>query len=163
MIFPGAFFVVTTRDLSKAKDHYGLYAHTPVDGIDFILDRVIETVNSHGLSSVAVPLLGAGYANIRRTKDNEKLGRLLRRAVTLLSIQKLQANISLGSSSLRRAIIVIYSKQRQGQEEHELWGAVTRFLGSRSDRIAQIEELLRQSARYAHDKERPLIQIQSSS
>ena len=140
---PGVFFVVTTRDLSKAKDHYGLYAHTPVHGIDFILDRVIEAVNSHGLTSVAVPLLGAGYANIRRTKDNEKLGRLLRRAVTLMSIQKLQANISLDSSTLRRAIIVIYSKQPQGQEEHELWESVTRFLGGRSDRIAQIDELLR--------------------
>ena len=104
---PGACFVVTTRDLSTAKDHYGLYAHTPIEGIDFILDRVIETVNAHGLSSVALPLLGTGYANIRRTKNNEKLGRLLRQAVTLLSIQKLQENISLGSSSLRRAIIVI--------------------------------------------------------
>jgi len=140
---PGVFFVVTTRDLSTAQHHYGLYADTPIEGIDYIIDQVIQTANAHGLPSLAMPLLGTGYANIRRTMDHARLSRLLRRAVTFLSIQKLQDNLRLTGSSLRRAVIVIWSSDPQGQEEHELWDSVTRFLGRQTaQRSAQIEELL---------------------
>lgn len=140
---PGVFFVVTTRDLSTAQHHYGLYANTPIEGIDFIIDQVIQTANTHQLSSVAMPLLGTGYANIRRTFDQACLSRLLRRAVTLISIQKLQDNLRLTTSSLRRAVIIIWSSDPQGLEEHELWESVTRFLGSKAaQRRTQIEKVL---------------------
>lgn len=140
---PGVFFVVTTRDLSTAHHHYGLYADTPIEGIDYIIDQVIQTANAHGLPSLAMPLLGTGYANVRRTMDHARLSGLLRRAVTFLSIQKLQDNLRLTGSSLRRAVIVIWSSDPQGQEEHELWDSVSRFLGRQTaQRNAQIEELL---------------------
>lgn len=139
----GVFFVVTTRDLSMAQHHYGLYVNTPIEGIDYIIDQVIQTANAQRLTSIAIPLLGTGYANIRRTRDNAKLSRVLRFCVTLLTAQKLQENLRLASSSIRRAVIVIYSSDPQGQEEHELWESVTKFLGrSSAQRTAQIEELL---------------------
>lgn len=140
---PGVFFVVTTRDLSTAQYHYGLYANTPIEGIDIIIDQLIQTANAHKLSSLAMPLLGTGYANIRRTMDNAKLSRILRNTVTLLAIQKLQDNLRLDTSTVRRAVIVIYSGNPQSQEEHDLWETVTRFLGrNAAQRNAQIEELL---------------------
>ncbi|HMD97197.1 MAG TPA: hypothetical protein VKM93_07715 [Terriglobia bacterium] len=139
---PGVLFVVTTRDLSTAKDHYGIYEHTPIEGIDFIMDRVIEAANTYKVPSIAVPLLGTGYANIRRTRGDAKLGYLLRQAVTLLSVEKLRETLRLPSSSLRRAAVVVYSQSPQSEEEHALWGAVTRFFGSRSGPTAQIDELL---------------------
>jgi len=140
---PGVFFVVTTRDLSTAQHHYGLYANTPIEGIDYIIDQIIQTANTHQLTSLAMPLLGTGYANIRRTMNHARLSRLLRRAVTLIAIQKLQNNLQLTTSSLRRAVIVIWSSDPQGPEEHELWESVTRFLGSKdSQRSTQIENIL---------------------
>jgi len=42
---PGVSFVVTTRDLSTARDYHGIYADTPIEGIDLILDSVIEAAN----------------------------------------------------------------------------------------------------------------------
>lgn len=141
---PGVFFVVTTRDFSAARDHYGIYANTPIEGIDFILDRVIEAATVHKLTSLALPLLGAGYANIRATKEHAKLGYLLKEAITLLTIEKLRKNIQLESSSLRRAVVVVYSQNPQGEEEHALWASVTRFLGSRSGGGSQVDELLRE-------------------
>jgi hypothetical protein len=139
---PGVVFVVTTRNLSTARDDYGLYANTPIEGIDLILDGVIEAATTNQLPSLAVPLLGAGYANIRRTTDDAKLGRLLRQAVALLAIEKLQENLRAESSPLKRAVVVVYSQHPQSEEEHSLWESVTRFLGSRSGRSTQIEALL---------------------
>jgi len=140
---PGVIFVVTTRDLSIARDHYGHYTNTPVEGIDIIMDKVIEVANSHKLSSLAVPLLGSGYANIRRTKDDAMLAFLLRQAVTLIAVEKLQENLRLRSSTLRRGIVVIYSQNPQSEDEHALWESVARFLGSRSGSSTQIDELLK--------------------
>jgi hypothetical protein len=141
---PGVLFVVTTRDLSTATEHYGLYTNTPIEGIDLILDRVIEATNTYNLSSLAVPLLGAGYANVRRIKEDATLGCRLRQAVTLLAINKLQEKLCLASSTLRRAVVVVYSQRPQSEEEHSLWECVTRFLGSRSGRSVQIDTLLRE-------------------
>lgn len=56
---------------------------------------------------------------------------------------KLQDNLRLTTSSLRRAAVVIWSSDPQGQEEHELWESVTRFLGRQTpQRSTQMEELL---------------------
>lgn len=140
---PGVFFVVTTRDLSTQAGHYGLYTHTPIEGIDYIIDRVIETANRNKLSSLALPLLGTGYANVQRTMNAPKLGQLLRQAVTLLAIEKLQESLKDPASSLRRAVIVIFSRDPQGEDEHTLWDPVTRFLGGRVEqRKKQMEQIL---------------------
>ena len=114
-----------------------------MEGIDYIIDQVIQTANTHQLKSLAMPLLGTGYANIRRTMNHARLSCLLRCAVTLIAIQKLQDNLRLTTSSLRRAVIVIWSSEPQSSEEHELWESVTRFLGSKdSQRSTQIENIL---------------------
>jgi len=63
--------------------------------------------------------------------------------VTLLTVEKLHENLRLDSSSLRRAVVVVYWQTPQSHEEHTIWEAVTRFLGSRSGRSAQIDELLK--------------------
>lgn len=65
-LLPGIFFVVTTRDFSTDAYHYGLYTNTPIEGIDYIIDRVIEAANRNDVQSLALPLLGTGYANISR-------------------------------------------------------------------------------------------------
>jgi len=140
---PGVFFVVTTRDLSTDAHHYGMYANTPIEGIDYIIDSVIEATTRHKVSSLALPLLGTGYANVRRTMQEEKLGPLLRQAVTLLAIQSLQKALKDQASTLRRAVIVVFSRAPQSQGEHDLWQAVTRFLGGRTQqRNEQIRQLL---------------------
>lgn len=140
---PSAFFVVTTRDLSAQADHYGLYTHTPIEGIDYIIDRVIETASLNDVTSLALPLLGTGYANVRRTIDDEKLGQLLRQAVTLLAIHKFQAALKDPRSSLKRVVIVVFSRDPQGEDEHRLWEPVTRFLGGRAEqRNTQLNQLL---------------------
>jgi hypothetical protein len=140
---PGVFFVVTTRDLSTDADHYGVYTHTPIEGIDYIIDRVIDAAKRNQVKSLALPLLGTGYANVRRTMDDAKLGQLLQQTVTLLAIQKLEDALKDQSSTLRRAVVVVFSRYPQGQEEHDLWAPVTRFLGGRSEqRKKQLEQLL---------------------
>jgi hypothetical protein len=140
---PGVFFVVTTRDLSTSADQYGYYANTPIEGIDYIIDSLIEAAKRHGVTSLAMPLLGTGYANVRRTLDQAKLAGLLRQTVTLIAIEKLQTALRDDSSVLRRAVITIFSAQPQGAEEHELWESVTRFLGGRPEqRSQQLENLL---------------------
>jgi hypothetical protein len=137
---PGVLFVVTTRDLGKDLKHYGRYINTPVEGIDYVIDRVIDAVNDHQLSSIAMPLLGTGYANIRRTLDHVGLARALRRAVALLTIEKLENTLRDDACSLRRGVIVIYSQKPHGQEEHDIWEHITRFLGSRTkQRTMQID------------------------
>jgi len=140
---PGAFFVVTTRDLSASTRHYGIYANTPIEGVDYIIDCVIEAGKRQKVTSLALPLLGTGYANVRRTMREAQLGPLLQQAVTLLAIQRLQNAFRDQKSALRRGVIVIYSRDPQGQEEHDLWRAVTRFLGGRAEqRDEQIRQLL---------------------
>lgn len=140
---PGVFFVVTTRDLSTDARHYGLYTNTPIEGIDYIIDRLIETASRHKVTSLAMPLLGTGYANVRRTMDQSKLARLLEQAVTLIAIQKLQAVLKDTSSTLRRAVVTVFSSQPQSPAEHQLWESVTRFLGGRAEqRTQQLETLL---------------------
>jgi len=142
---PGVLFVVTTRDLSTDPKHYGYFINTPIEGIDYVIDRVVDAVNAHKLPAIALPLLGAGYANIGRTFNQAALGRALRRAVALLAIEKLEIALRDEQSSLRRGVLVIYSQEPQGQEEHELWEAITRFLGCRAEqRKAQIANSLRE-------------------
>jgi len=140
---PGALFVVTTRDFSIDPNHYGYFINTPVEGIDYVIDCVIDAANAHRLSSIALPLLGTGYANIGRTFNQAALGQALREAVALLAVEKLENALRDEKSSLRRGVLVIYSQEPQGQEEHDLWEAITRFLGSRSEqRKIQIESSL---------------------
>lgn len=146
---PGVLFVVTTRDHSTDPKHYGYFTNTPVEGIDYVIDRVIDAANVHKFSAIAMPLLGAGYANIGRTFNQAALGRALRRTVALLAIEKLETALRDEQSCLRRGLLVIYSQHPQGEEEHELWGAITRFLGCRPEQrkgmlennLKEIEEL----------------------
>jgi hypothetical protein len=138
----GVLFVVTTRNLSANREDYGLYANTPIEGIDLILDGVMEAAATHRLPSIALPLLGAGYANVRRTMDDAKLAGLLKLTITLLAIEKLEDTLRVESSPLRRAVVVVYSQRPHSEEEHALWESVTRFLGTRSGRSAQIVALV---------------------
>jgi hypothetical protein len=140
---PGVIFVVTTRNLYRDPQHRGQYTNTPIEGIDYVLDRVLEEADARDLRSIAMPLLGTGYANVRRTIDNAKLDRLLRRAVTLLTLEKIENKLRDNASPLRRGVVVVYSQEPYGAEEHALWEAVTRFLGSQSERRAtQRDEVL---------------------
>jgi len=140
---PGILFVVTTRNLSANTKHYGYYVNTPVEGIDYIIEHVLDAADAQRLSAIAIPLLGAGYANIRRTFDQEKLGRLMRQAVALLTIQKTERKLADASSVLRRGVVVVFSKESHSEEEHHLWESVTRFLGKQErQRQFQLDALL---------------------
>ena len=141
---PGALFVVTTSDVSTDVEDYGYYRNTPIQGIGYIIDNVIDAANQAGLSSLAIPLIGTGYANVRRTISDEEWGHLLRNAVTMVAIKKLQQALEDPKSTLRRAVIVVFSRSPQGPEEKNIWEAVTRFLGkAREQRDQEIESLIK--------------------
>jgi hypothetical protein len=145
---PGALFVVTTRDLSGKSEHYGYFVNTPIEGIDIILDGVVHVARSQQFKSIALPLVGTGYANIRRTTNQRELRCLLEQAVVLLTIQKLLEALGDKASTLRRAVIVIYSGSPQGQDEHDLWQVVTRFFGSTNkERENQLRTLVQDAAK----------------
>lgn len=140
---PGVLFVVSTRDLSIDPSDYGRYTNTPIEGIDYIVDRAIDAAQIHGLEAIALPLVGTGFANIRRTQNNPNLAILLRRATTLISIEKMHEALRNHSSALRRGVVVIYSNEPQSDEEHSVWEAVTRYVGTNEkDRIRQLDQIL---------------------
>ncbi len=141
---PGVMFVVTTRDLSTKHSDRGYFVNTPIEGIDLTLESVVNEANRLRLSSIALPLLGAGYANVQRTYNRPMLARLLTQVVALITIRKLDSALRGKTSSLRRAVIVIYSRQPNGEEEHDIWEKVTRFLASRAEQQKeQIDDMIR--------------------
>lgn len=140
---PGVLFVVSTRNLSSYPRDYGRYTNTPIEGIDYIVDRAIDAAAMHGLEAIALPLVGTGFANIRRTIDNPKLAMLLRRATTLISSSKMQQALRNHSSALRRGVVVIHSNQPQSEEEHSIWEAVTCYVGTNEkERNRLVDQLL---------------------
>lgn len=135
----GVLFAVTTRDLSSSSSQYGLYVSTPIEGIDYILDNVFTKANQAGVKTLAVPLLGTGYANIRLTHNNPNLQLQIRQAVLCLTIQKLEDHLTKTNTELKRGIIVIYSPMPQGEEENSIWNFVIRFIVK--DRIKRGEQI----------------------
>lgn len=94
---------------------------------------MLDEADTQGLESLALPLLGTGYANIQRTIDHAKLGSLLKQTVALLAIQGFEDRLRDLASPLKRGVVVVYSREAQGEEEHERWEAVTRFFGARPE------------------------------
>jgi hypothetical protein len=123
-----AYFVVTTRDMSHAQATRGRYVDTPIEGIDYILDRLLDSIEAHRSVCVAVPLLGTGYANVGRTRLAPQLKLPLRKAVLGLALQKFEDALTQSDGTLKRAVVVIYSAEPHSQVEHELWAFVIRFM-----------------------------------
>lgn len=141
----GALFVVTTRDCGSDPQHYGLYTNTPLDGIDYVLDCVLTEVNEQKLSSIAIPLLGAGYANIHRIQQDSEFKALLEHAVTLLTVEKLLTVLSDPFSELRRGTVVVYSSDPHGESEDKLWKNTLGFIQANIDgRKKQIDKIIEQ-------------------
>ncbi|MDO9391901.1 MAG: hypothetical protein Q7U71_09045, partial [bacterium] len=141
----GAIFVVTTRNLSKDQQHYGLYHNTPVEGIDSILDKVIQEANEQKIESISVPLLGTGYANIAVTHNNKLLKAKLDKIVALISMQKFEEALKNKTSKLKRAIIVVYSNNHYSAEEAAIWKDIVKFAAkSKEEQITDIKNEIKQ-------------------
>lgn len=123
----GVIFVVTTRGINQRPANYGRYANTPIEGIDFIIDKVIESAQDNNVESLAVPLLGAGHANITRTYQDSEVRSLLRYTVLSLTIHKLELELAKPAGSLRSGVVVVYSPQPFSKFEHEMWDFVIKF------------------------------------
>lgn len=139
----GVMFVVTTRNISNSPNHYGRYVKTPLEGIDYILDKVIQTANENDVETIALPLLGTGYANIDIVFDHPELRLYMSDLVLALTIQKLEENFTQQDGCLKRGVITVFSKQPQSQEEHHVWDFAIRLLNKEhSKRAEQIQNLI---------------------
>ena len=139
----GVMFVVTTRNISNSPNHYGRYVKTPLEGIDYILDKVIQTANENDVETIALPLLGTGYANIDIVFDHPELRLYMSDLVLALTIQKLEENFTQQDGCLKRGVITVFSKQPQSQEEHHVWGFAIRLLNKEhSKRAEQIQNII---------------------
>lgn len=138
----GVIFAVTTRNIS-AQGNYGRYVNTPVEGIDYILDKVLETAKERKIDSIALPLLGTGYANVDISLNYPELRLLIQQLVVALTIQKLEECLSNPESELKRGIVIVYSSQPQSAEEHSIWEfAVKLIKKDHNKRSEQIDELI---------------------
>ena len=137
----GVIFVVTTRNLSTSRSHYGRYVNTPVEGIDYILDKVLEIAKDRRINSL--PLLGTGYANVDVSFNYPELRLLIQQLVLALTIHKLESYLTNQDCVLKRGVIVVYSSQPQGEDEHKIWDFVVKLLNKDvSKRSQQIEQLI---------------------
>lgn len=135
-------FAVTTRNIS-ARGNYGRYVNTPIEGIDYILDKVLETAKERKIDSIALPLLGTGYANVDISLNYPELRLLIQQLVVALTIQKLEECLSNPASELKRGIVIVYSSQPQSAEEHSIWEfAVKLIKKDHNKRSEQIDELI---------------------
>jgi hypothetical protein len=98
--------------------------NTPLEGIDLVLKSVFERAEREAIPTLAMPLLGTGYANVRRQLDPT----LLNAAVLGLTIVKAGETLGKRGSSLRRIIVAAFSKDPQGAAEHALWEFVVQLL-----------------------------------
>lgn len=138
----GVIFAVTTRNIS-AQGNYGRYVNTPVEGIDYILDKVLETARERKIDSIAIPLLGTGYANVDIFFNYPELRLLIQQLVVALTVQKLEEYLSKPESELKRGIVIVYSSQPQSAEEHSIWEfAVKLIKKDHNKRSEQIDELI---------------------
>ncbi len=136
-------FVVTTRGINQRPANYGRYANTPIEGIDFIIDKVIESAQDNNVESLAIPLLGAGYANITRTFQDSEVRSLLRYTLLSLTIHKLELELAKPAGSLRSGVVVVYSPQPLSKFEHEMWDFVIKFSRKNyAEREKHIAELI---------------------
>jgi len=139
----GVMFVVTTRNISNSPNHYGIYVNTPIEGVDHVLEKVIQTANQNGIDSIALPLLGTGYANADITFGHPELCLYIQDLVLALTIQKLEESFTQQGGCLKRGIVTVFSKQPQSQEEHHTWDFAIKLLRKDcSKRSAQIQDLI---------------------
>lgn len=139
----GVIFVVTTRNLSTSRSHYGRYVNTPVEGIDYILDKVLEIAKDRRINSLSLPLLGTGYANVDVSFNYPELRLLIQQLVLALTVHKLEGYLTNQDCELKRGVIVVYSSQPQGEDEHKIWDFVVKLLNKDiSKRSQQIEQLI---------------------
>ncbi len=125
-------FTVTTRNISSADEDRGLYVETPFSGIQLVLRQIARFIAAVGTIEVAVPLLGAGYANISRTWTRPDAALAIQRIVLLRTIDALISTLGVGSGTLRRAVVVVYSAQPQSGVEHSIWETVLEFVTART-------------------------------
>ena len=139
----GIIFTVTTRDISTSFVEKGLYTNTPVEGIPIVLTKVFKEAQEKNLSSLAIPLLGAGFANIVRTYNNPELKFAIEKAILAISIDESLNQLIGENKDLKRIIIVIYSNQPQSNREHQLWNLSIKMLTPNSERrLKIIDELI---------------------
>lgn len=134
----GVIFTVTTRDISTSFIEKGLYTNTPVEGIPIVLTKVFEEAQENNLTSLAIPLLGAGFANIARTFNNPELKFAIEKAILAISIDESLNQLIGENKDLRRIMIVVYSNQPQSNREHQLWDLSIRMLTPSSERRLKI-------------------------
>jgi hypothetical protein len=92
----------------------------------------VEKVKYEQLDSVALPLLGTGYAIVKNDLD-ENGKELFEQAVLLLTVQKLADALADPAAPWRRATIVMYTKDIRGAREDRHHDAVLIFLNSDTD------------------------------
>jgi hypothetical protein len=139
----GVMFVVTTRNISNSSTHYGRYVNTPIEGIDFVLDKVIQTANENSVDTIALPLLGTGYANVDIAFNHPELSLYISDLVLALTIQKLEEGFTQQNGCVKRGIITIFSRQPQSPKEHHVWEFAVKILNKeQSKRVEQIQVLI---------------------
>jgi len=136
-------FTVTTRDIStKIKDR-GFYTKTPVEGIPLVLSQVFNEITENNISSIALPLLGSGFANIARTYNNPELKFDIEKSVLAITIDESLNQLIGKNKDLKRIVIVIYSRSPQSDREHELWELSIKMLTPDSEkRLKIIDDLI---------------------
>jgi Effector-associated domain 11 len=139
----GVIFTVTTRDVSLNQFDKGLYTDTPVEGIPIVLNKVFETTKEQKLSSIAIPLLGAGFANMSRTYNNPELGFSIEKTILAITIDESLNQLIGDNTNLRRIVVLIFSDRPQSEREHELWKLAIKMLNPNSERrLKVIDELI---------------------
>jgi len=132
MGFPGILFAVTTRNLSEKAVDYGYYVNTPLEGIDLVLQSVLDRAKRESIPLLALPLLGTGYANVRRRVDQTALNA----AVLGMTIIKAIEACTPGDAAIQRIVIAVYSNDPQGKAEHVVWEFVVQLLAVPADQRA---------------------------
>jgi len=139
----GVIFTVTTRDISSNEREKGLYTNTPVQGIPIVLSKVFSEASQKNINSLALPLLGAGFANIAKTYNNPKLKFGFEKAILAITIDESLNQLIGNNENLRRIIIVVFSDTPQSEREHELWDLAIKMLHPNSEkRIKIIDDLI---------------------
>lgn len=141
----GVIFTVTTRDISVNEHEKGLYTSTPVEGIPIVLNKVFIEAKQNCITSLALPLLGAGFANIARTYNNPLLKFGFEKTILAITIDESLNQLIGNNENLRRIIIVVFSDIPQSEREHELWNLAIKMLQLNSEkRLKIIDELVKE-------------------
>lgn len=139
----GLLFAVTTRDLSEDESQKGRYINTPVQGIPIVLGKVFAEARARQIEALALPLLGAGYANIARTHNNPELRLAFEKAILAISIDESLIQLTAIGSCLHRIVIVVFSDAPQSPREHALWELAIKMLNPYPERrMKLVDELV---------------------